>query len=59
MAKSIVLEDQARQRLFEAAGIISAVRAALSNGLDEDAADNALRAAERLVDDVAGELEGG
>jgi hypothetical protein len=43
-------------RLFEAAGIIESVRAALSNWLDEDAADNALRAAGRIVDDVAAEL---
>lgn len=58
MAKAIVNEEQ-RTRLFEAAGIIECVRRALSNGLDEDAADNALRAAGRLVDDVAGALESG
>ncbi len=54
----VVTERQQRLqgRLFEAAGIIESVRTALSNCLDEDVADNALRAAGRLVDDVAAEL---
>jgi len=55
MADEILAEQ--RRQLFEAAGIIDAVRTALSNGLDEDAAENALRAAGRIVDRVAASLE--
>lgn len=46
-----------QHRLFEASGIIESVRTALSNNLDEDAADNALRAASRLIDSAASSLE--
>jgi hypothetical protein len=49
-----------RLRLFEALGIIEVSRHALATklvGLDEDSVIEALRAAYRIVDDVAGELE--
>ena len=49
-----------RDRLFEALGIIEVTRHALASKLttlDEHSAIDALKAAYRLVDDVAGALE--
>lgn len=61
MAKKILTDlEQQRARLFEAAGIVECVRHALTNnaaGVDPEACDNALRAAGRIVDDVAAALE--
>jgi hypothetical protein len=61
----IVLSDKdagqdMRNRLFEAQGVVAAVRCALTSGskTDEDSLQDALAAAERIIDNVCAALEG-
>jgi hypothetical protein len=60
--RSDVFIEYQRVRLFEALGIIEVSRHALASKLitlDEESVGDALRAAYRIVDDVAGALEQG